>query len=178
MAKIHSRRLVIDASVARSAGGLTATEPRARDCREFLLSVLNICHQVVMTPGIAAEWKRHQSSFARTWRVQMEARKKVFRPIPVTNATLRRRCEEVFPLEAAREAALKDIHLIEAGLAADKAIVSLDDVARALFVNLSRSARQVGAIAWVNPGRPDDQAQDWLAAGAPDEDHRRLGAQR
>ncbi len=39
-----SKRLVIDASIARSAGGNEATIPCSKHCRDFLKSVLEICH--------------------------------------------------------------------------------------------------------------------------------------
>jgi hypothetical protein len=74
-----SRRLVIDASVARSSGGEAATYPTSKHCRDFLKATLKICHRVVMTPDIMEEWRAHQSGFARRWRVSMEARKKVER---------------------------------------------------------------------------------------------------
>jgi hypothetical protein len=72
----NSQRLVIDASVARSAGDKDATYPQSVHCREFLLAVLDICHQIVMTPAIKAEWDKHQSKFALMWRRQMVAKKK------------------------------------------------------------------------------------------------------
>ncbi|MGA9382780.1 MAG: hypothetical protein WBV73_28800 [Phormidium sp.] len=62
-----SKLLVIDASVARAAGGESAKSPTSKYCRDFLLAVLDISHRVVMTPDIRKEWDKHQSSFARTW---------------------------------------------------------------------------------------------------------------
>ena len=76
MAKIASRRLVIDASVARAAGD-TSMHPTSRSCRDFLLAILEICHRFVMTQSIKEEWDKHQSGFARKWRVSMVARKKL-----------------------------------------------------------------------------------------------------
>jgi hypothetical protein len=75
MVKKDSKLLVIDASVGRAAGGENATAPTSVNCREFLKSVLFICHRVVMTPEIKEEWKTHQSNFSREWRCQMVARK-------------------------------------------------------------------------------------------------------
>ena len=67
-AKVNSKRLVIDASVARYAGDEGANYPKSVHCRQFLFPVLDICHQVVMTPSIKEEWDKHQSKFALTWR--------------------------------------------------------------------------------------------------------------
>src|SRR3954452_5022187 len=76
VAKVRSRRLVIDASIARAAGD-SSTHPTSRNCRDFLLIVLEICHRAVMTAPILEEWNRHQSRFASTWRKSMMARKKL-----------------------------------------------------------------------------------------------------
>lgn len=175
MAKVRSRRLVIDASVARSAGGVPATDPRSKACREFLLTVLAVCHQVVMTPAIAEEWRSNRSSFARKWRVQMDARKKVFRAPDHENEALLRQCEAAFPAGASLAAALKDLHLIGAALATDRAVVSLDETARRLFSILARSGPCISAVTWLNPEKPEDEVLSWLEEGASDERHRRLG---
>ena len=45
--KASSRRIVVDASIARSAG--RTEHSVSRSCREFLESFLKICHRVVMT---------------------------------------------------------------------------------------------------------------------------------
>jgi len=73
VAKGVSKRLVIDASVARSSGGEDATYPTSVHCRDFLQAVLDICHKFVMTPDIKQEWDKHQSIFALRWRRRMVA---------------------------------------------------------------------------------------------------------
>ncbi|HLG99155.1 MAG TPA: hypothetical protein VKX49_22785 [Bryobacteraceae bacterium] len=55
MAKKISRRLVIDASVARSA--TMSNDSTSTACREFLQEVLRVCHRVVLTPEIEQEWQ-------------------------------------------------------------------------------------------------------------------------
>jgi hypothetical protein len=76
MAKIRSRLLVVDASIARAAGDVS-THPTSRRCCDFLLAVREICHQIVMIAPIQHEWDKHQSRFARTWRLSMLAKKKL-----------------------------------------------------------------------------------------------------
>lgn len=46
MAKVRSRSLVIDASVARAAGPREAVHPTARNCRDFLVIAGEICHRM------------------------------------------------------------------------------------------------------------------------------------
>ena len=50
-----SRRLVIDASIARACGGEDAVYPTAKSCRDALMAVYDICHRVVMTEAIDEE---------------------------------------------------------------------------------------------------------------------------
>ena len=76
MAKVRSRMLVIDASIAMAAGE-RSMHPTSRNCREFLQAVLAVCHRMVLTKPIQEEWNEHQSAFARRWRTAMMARKKI-----------------------------------------------------------------------------------------------------
>jgi len=116
-----SRRLVIDASVASAAGQTMA--PASRRCREFLQAVLRISHRAAMTPLLREEWKRHQSLFARAWLAEMTSKGKVEATPDVQNDQLRTEAPGT-------RSAQKDLHLIEAALATDKIVVSLDDTAR------------------------------------------------
>src|SRR3984957_2975155 len=113
-----SKRLVIDAPVA-SAPGLTMN-PDSRRCREALQAVLGISHRATMTPLLRLEWKRHQSLFARAWLAEMTSRAKVEGIADVRNEDLRAEAP-------ATASAQKDLHLIEAALATDKIVISLDD---------------------------------------------------
>jgi hypothetical protein len=68
---------------------------------------------------------------------------------------------------------LKDVHLIEAALAADKIVVSLDDQARALF-----DVGELRTILWVNPVRHHPDCLAWLDEGAEPDERWRLGRDR
>jgi len=82
-----SRRIVVDASVARSAG--ETSHPDSVLCREFLLAILKICHRVVLTPEIEREWRRHASRFSLRWLASMRSRRKVVDVSPtITLASL------------------------------------------------------------------------------------------
>ncbi|MBF0552819.1 MAG: hypothetical protein HQK60_20080 [Deltaproteobacteria bacterium] len=52
-----SKVLVIDACVAGAAGNSSSTDEKSRELREFLKSVLTICHKVIFTDDITKEWK-------------------------------------------------------------------------------------------------------------------------
>lgn len=172
----QAKRLVIDASVVRASGGEGATFPTSKYCRDFLSTVLKVCHRAAMTPQLRAEWKRHMSRFARKWRVRMEGGKKVEHLSVPRNDLLRNRLDEVIGNPARRDAALKDMHLIEAALATDRLVASLDETARAILSSAAPELRDLAAILWVNPSRPDERVISWLENGAPAQESRRLRA--
>ena len=171
-----SRRLVIDASVARSSGREDATYPISKHCRDFLMATLTICHRVVMTPDIMEEWHHHRSGFARTWLASMMARKKcAFVELP-RDDNLRSKIERAAIGEQDRAAMLKDSHLIEAAMTTDQIVVSLDEAARGLFAQASQSVGELKSVTWVNPDRLDEQPIRWLENGAKSEKNRLLGS--
>ena len=174
MAKRTSRRLVIDASVMRAAGGEDATFPTSKNCRDFLKAVHTICHRVVMTPEIRDEWKRHMSRFSRKWRVSMEAKKKVCRIDPVPDDDLCGRILDTASSQKEQDALQKDLRLVEAALAADNSIAALDDTAQRAFRKAANSVREIRQIVWVNPDKTAKRVLAWLDEGAKIERGRQL----
>lgn len=170
-----SRRLVIDASIAHASGGEEAIFPTSKNCRDFLIAVRTICHRVVMTTAIIEEWNNHQSNFARRWRVSMEARKKVVRVSAPTDDNLRYKIKHIASSDKARDAMLKDIHLIEAAKATDQTVIALDETVRNLFASISQSVGEMRNIVWVNPDKAEEQSISWLENGAKPEKKRLLG---
>jgi hypothetical protein len=156
-----SKRLVIDASVA-SAAGLTM-KPDSRRCREFLQAVLRISHRATMTPLLRVEWKRHQSLFARAWLAEMTSRAKVEAIVDVPNQDLRAQAPGTV-------SAQKDLHLIEAALATDKIVISLDDKAR---VELSVPA--AADVMWIHPVDKGGRVIYWLNKGGDAVEEWKLG---
>jgi hypothetical protein len=182
MSGSRSKRLVIDASIARAAGGPDATFPKSKRCRDFLLDVLDARHRVVMTADIRAEWQRHQSGYARRWLVSMHARKNVhWDSAVVADDALRARIVRTATggsaeqVQADREAMLKDCCLLEAALAADKTITSLDERVRRLFGAAAHQVGELREIVWANPDLIEERCSDWLREGAHAERKRQLG---
>jgi hypothetical protein len=158
---VVSRRLVIDASVA-SAAGLTM-KPTSRRCRELLKAVLRISHRVTMTPLLRAEWNNHQSLFAARWLSDMTSKAKVEAIADVRNEKLRAETP-------ATVSAQKDLHLIEAALATDKIVISLDDRARTEL-----SVPAAAEVMWVHPVDEGRHVIYWLNKGAEPVDEWKLG---
>jgi hypothetical protein len=162
-----SKLLVVDASVVRAAG--ENEHPVSSANRDFLNAVLEICHRVAMTVQIGDEWRRHQSKVTRRWRVAMYARKKIVLLQMPGNPDLRLRLTQGHdPVE--RDAILKDAHLIEAALSADRIVASLDENARVLF-----KAAELNVVTWVNPVSERTRIRAWLEEGARPVDEWKLG---
>jgi hypothetical protein len=99
----------------------------------------------------------------------MYARKKIVILQAPGNPALRLRLTEgLGPVE--RDAILKDAHLIEAALSADRIVASLDDNARALF-----HIAELNVVTWVNPVSATARIRAWLEEGAPPVDEWKLG---
>ena len=75
------------------------------------------------------------------------------------------------------EALRKDFHLLQAALATDQTVISLDETIRGLFKRASQQVGEILNIIWVNPDRTaEEHPIAWLQNGAPSEPHRRLSA--
>ncbi len=175
MAKVRSQSLVIDASVAQAAGPEKATHPAAKRCRDFLLAVMDLCHRMVFSAAIEEEWNNHQSGFARRWRRSMFARKKIDRLAVAANDRLREQLERAGRTEKQRGAISKDAHLIEAAQAQGMRIVALDDTVRQYFQKIAAIVADLRSVYWVNPVSQTEEPLEWLQAGAPANDFRKLG---
>lgn len=172
MAKSH--RLVIDACVARASGPPGSAHPTSSNCREFLEGVRRICHRMIFTDEIMHEWNKHQSGFARRWRVSMHARKKIEFIHAQRDEHLRKRIVNETRDEAISKIILKDTHLLEAAITTDRRIVSLETNS---FGHLRSIAGEIKEIAQLTLVNPDDSAQEpiaWLEDGAPISDLHRI----
>jgi hypothetical protein len=167
-----SRRLVIDASVASAAS--SKQHPVSIACRDALAAVLNTCHRMVMTNDIAEEWGRHQSGFSLRWRRSMNAKKKIIRVAVARNDALRARLAEIELDRQTRENILKDFHLVEAALATDQAILSLDRSARIGFKQAAKGVGLLRPLVWLVPSSPEHKTVEWLEQGAVLETKRTL----
>lgn len=177
MANKNSKRLAIDTSVARSAGGENAVHPQAKDCRDFLLKVLSLCHKIVVNPEMKEEWYKHESKFFRKWRVQMVAKRNFIYVDKQDKAFLdiKAQIESLAKTYENREAMEKDCFLLELALAHDKIVVSDDEKVRNLFREISNRVTEIREVNWINPIKPQETPIDWLTQGANLEYKRSLG---
>jgi hypothetical protein len=174
VAKVPSRLFVIDASIAKAAGD-TSMHPTSKNCREFLESVRGICHRMVQTDLIREEWKKHQSRFARMWCLSMMKRKKIESVKVAPSYSLVERLEDARLDSSVLAAIDKDRHLLEAALATDKRVASLDEKVRFHLQEHASKLPEVLSICWVNPSMADEECIPWLKSGAPAAKGRMIG---
>ncbi|MDD9975742.1 MAG: hypothetical protein OXU27_17160 [Candidatus Poribacteria bacterium] len=171
------KRLVVNASVALAAGGKGAIASVSINCTEFLETFRDECpHHIVMTSELSEEWNAHQSNFADRWLKSMIARKRFDYITPPQDTALSNKIDTTTK-ERDIEALRKDFHLLQAALATDQTIISLDETVRRLFKRASQQVGEIRNIIWVNPNRTtEEQPITWLQNGAPPEPHRQLSA--
>ena len=106
----------------------------------------------------------------------MDARKKVYRINSPVDEELHDKIKRTATNPEESENMQKDFHLLEAALATDQTVISLDEVIRGLFAHASQRVGEIRDIVWVNPERMEEEEPlAWLQNGAPPENHRKLG---
>ena len=171
--KGKQRVLVIDACVARAAGGKDTTHDTAKACRDCLTCILEICHHAALSSPLKEEWTHHQSRFARLWRKQMVDRRKLHFPPHKEDTRLREQIDELLTSDKECNAARKDVILVELANTEGKVVLSCDDEARAIFSQLAEKVPALHSVAWINPAEKD--LTTWLQQGAKVNAKDRLG---
>jgi hypothetical protein len=70
----------------------------------------------------------------------------------------------------------KDILLLEAAIATDQRIVSLDEnTARKYFTDAAKEIVKLRQLVWVNPSKEKENPIEWLQNGASTDPERMLG---
>lgn len=169
MAQSVRKWLVIDASVGGMTGGGVVAEdtPQGR-CRRCLRAVQAHQYGIYFHPQTWEEWRRHRSEYAKEWLQQMYSRKwiTIKRESEIPESVLGVRVQRLVGKrvgpevlsEAVCAIMLKDCHLLEASLAADKIIISLDDKVRFHFSAAAESISEIREIIWVNPDKAEEDA--------------------
>ena len=175
MMRKPKKDLVIDASIARAAGTENATHPTSVHCRDFLESVYLHGFGAVMTSEIYEEWRKHASRSSHKWLRLMLGKRCVMHVDVVKNNTLRDKIQSTSEIKKHQEIMEKDCRLLEAALASDEIVFSLDEIIRNHFRRAAGSVREIGHVHWANPDLPADTVVAWLENGAPNDKNRQLG---
>lgn len=83
-----------------------------------------------------------------------------------TNEALRDGIDDAAEREADRFEMQKDRLLLEAALAADEIVLSINERDRRRFAGVCEAISSIRSVVWVNPDRPADACEDWLKEGA------------
>ncbi len=172
--KNTQKNLVIDSDVAQSAS--ETSNPRSINCRETLEKVLELEYGVVFTDALLEEWNRHRSRYFRRWLTKVFG-SKLQVPLKnedVINEKLRENLASHAKSETDEEAMLKDVHLLEAALASDETILSMNTSDRKRFSEICEHIVLIRNIVWVNPDESAEKCLDWLDKGAPSDNFRKL----
>lgn len=108
------------------------------------------------------EWREHSGRYGRRWQVLMASRRKLLSAPTFGSASLGAALSSCGLSQSAVVAAKKDFHLIEAAIATDLLVISLDDRARAIFASAADRIRQFGPICWINPVQQREYLGRWL----------------
>ena len=162
-----SIRFVIDACVARASGPPGSTQPTSSRCRDFLVAVRSNSHRMVMSDSIKTEWDKHQSNFARGWRVSMVARKGIEFLKVEENVPLRSKIQVRSANAEIAAIIIKDLHLVEAAIATDQRIVSIEKRVFDHLRTIGRPIKDLLRLAYANPSDPTHDTVRWVEESAP-----------
>lgn len=172
--------LVIDTCVSDCSDRPGVRDARSVLCRAFLRQVQTLRYSVAYTREIRQEWDRNRSASAffvrwRTWMRKRGRLAKVEADLQLRE-DIRRMCEKGRIVQKSEIGeVLKDSPLVEAALARDKRIASLDESARERFRRLCRGVAALRVLVWLNPECPSERVIEWLQGGAKLDERRMLG---
>lgn len=167
-------RLVIDANIAQSAGGLDV--PSSRYSRECLNAVLGNDHVAVFGQPLRDEWKEHSSLHSRRWWRSMVARKRIeFLDGAEFAVHLESSCA-CLKHDRWKEDLRKDFHLVQSALASDRTILSNEREFPKYVSIACVTVRVLSGLYYANPSLEGESCIQWIQAGAENETGRRIEA--
>ena len=147
--KFNPSHIVIDADIARAVGfSEHPVSSTSRALLEALLASKDI--GIAFNHTLLAEWKKHQSTFARTWLSSMIAKRR-FHLIKTVAAVAEAEVQAAPITTSQKQNASKDAHLIDIALASGKFVASNDKTARAVFCLVSSNTPLFHGIIWAVP---------------------------
>lgn len=177
--KPTSRTLVIDASIAFSAGERSG---EAKICRDFLNTVYSKpWFKIAVSPQAKDEWKRNASPTARRsfYLLMIQERRYIETRGVLASEALSEIADAVEKLALSRgrrRELEKDLFLLADALETDELVLSNDNKARTPFIQVAKSgATTIARINWRNPLEKPQESIKWLSLGAKFEPAFQLG---
>jgi hypothetical protein len=147
--KFNPSHIVIDADIARAVGfSEHPVSSTSRALLEALMASKDI--GIAFNRTLLDEWKKHQSTFARTWLSSMIAKRR-FHLIKTVPGVAEGVVQSAPITDVQKKIAAKDAHLIDIALASGKFIASNDKTARAVFCLVSGNTPLFHGIIWAVP---------------------------
>jgi hypothetical protein len=171
----NPKRIVIDASVSYSASDLKPdADLVVRLCCETLETIQKYNYQLVFTEEIIYEWNKHSTKFSRRWLRNMLERKRVVKISISEDKSISQKVNLVVTDIGVRKLILKDCHLVDAALAADRIVLSRDEQVKYHLCRYAEVILEIQQICWMNPADPDEKVVAWIKSGAKHSDCRKL----
>jgi hypothetical protein len=146
--KFKASHMVIDADIARAVGfSQHPVSSTSRALLETLMASKNI--GIAFNRHLLAEWKKHNSTFARTWLSSMIGQRRFC--LIETAARAEIEVQNAAISENQKQIAAKDAHLIDIALVSGKFIASNDKAARTVFCLVSGQTAFFNGITWAVP---------------------------
>lgn len=159
--KFNASHIVIDADVARSAGG--SEHPVSKSARTLLQDVAESGMPVAFCPILLSEWRKHRSQLSARWLSSMVARKKFHCVTPIANTQAE--IQKSGLSEGDQAIAQKDAHVIDIAIATGKFVTSNDKIARGVFSAIAQNTALLDGLIWAVPTDCSDALADLLANG-------------
>lgn len=175
MSKQNGQRIVIDASVARAAGEKSSA-PDSTNCRVFLEDFMKTTNKILMNQEIYREWNKHESKFAKIWRVHMISKKRMVLIKDIENKEIRNFVECNIKNELVKKSIIKDLHLVEAALSTDEIVISCDDRMRNHLKTMCNECKSVKRLMWGSPIKISDDLKGWIDKNFKREECREIGS--
>ncbi len=167
-------RVIVDVSVARSSGNITAVHPNAVACREVLDSIRD--HPsifLIMTSEIWEEWlkndvesqRAYASKYALKWLSAMRSKQKI-KLIKTIKINEFDQCAQANLIPTHLTELRKDAHLFYAALSSDKKVISCDKRCWEYAIAIADCYPRIRGLHWVNPN--DAYCLEWISEGAND----------
>lgn len=155
----HSRLLVVDACVLRSASTSPDATGTGRHCRDLLRAIYEICHRAAFNDSLLKEWRKHESRFARLWRTQMASRKKLVRVDSASRFKLLESTLGSCRTPGQRDSIAKDWHVVELALDTEQTVFTSDTTLVAALSVAGTASKDLLQISWIDPC---SERPDWL----------------
>lgn len=172
-APLPARRLVVDADIVAAA--TAHVNPRSVQCTTLLATILATRHVVTLPPFLREEWERRFPRASHIWLTAMYARRLVHEPELNPNRGVAGALARLPFHPDIVAIVVKDAHLLEAALATDRIVLSMDETAYYHFCDAAATLSQIRPVMWANPERAADDCITWLTTGAKPETKRRIG---